>query len=444
MIGARLGPWLLDREIGRGGMATVYLAHADAPHADPPPPRGGQGGGPSVVAVKVLAPELAAEQGFVLRFEREIEIVRRLNHPNIVRFFDSGVHDGRPWFAMEYVAGPSFDAVLEERGRLPWREVLEIACQVAPALKHAHDRGVIHRDLKPSNLLRRPPRQPCPTRGGRPRRRQARRLRRRQPLRRPTPHRHRRRRGHGRIPVARTGGRQAVTARSDLYSLGVVLYTLLIGRPPFEGEIMDLLHKHRYAHFDAPIHFVPEMPADFNVILRVNGERAGQTADRRRGAVPPTRHHPAQGDPSGVRADRRRRGSPLDTRTAPRGSKGQAGPATLMSRLMRRELERQNHGGPARRLLNRPVVLLTLLAVVIGLIVWGFWPPSEDQLYRRAEAAAASSNPDDWDRAAEYLDELDRDHPKHGRQSQVSDLRRKWRNTPRRNRRNTRPERRGR
>ena len=156
MIGARLGPWVLDREIGRGGMASVYLAHADAPPADTP----------SVVAVKVLAPELAAEQGFVLRFEGEIEIVRRLNHPNIVRFFDSGVHDGRPWFAMEYVAGPSFDAVLEERGRLPWREVLEAGCQVAPALKHAHDRGVIHRDLKPSNLLRAPP-PPSPTRGGR-------------------------------------------------------------------------------------------------------------------------------------------------------------------------------------------------------------------------------------------------------------------------------------
>ena len=146
MIGAQLGPWLIDSEIGRGGMATVYLAHADPPPA----------GQPHVAAVKVLAAELAAEQGFVLRFEREIDIVRRLDHPNIVRFFESGVSDGRPWFAMEYVDGPSLDAVLEERGRLPWREVLNFACQIAPALKHAHDRGVIHRDLKPSNLLRAP------------------------------------------------------------------------------------------------------------------------------------------------------------------------------------------------------------------------------------------------------------------------------------------------
>ncbi len=146
MIGARLGPWILDSEIGRGGMAVVYLAHADPPPA----------GEPRVAAVKVLAAELAAEQGFVLRFEREIDIVRRLDHPHIVRFFESGVSDGRPWFAMEYVDGPSFDAVLEERGRMPWREVLDLACQIAPALKHAHDRGVVHRDLKPSNLLRAP------------------------------------------------------------------------------------------------------------------------------------------------------------------------------------------------------------------------------------------------------------------------------------------------
>ena len=97
-------------------MASVYLGRAEAPPE----------GAPNVAAVKVLAPELAAEPGFVLRFEREIEIVRRLSHPNIVRFFDSGVQEGRPWFAMEYVAGPSFDVVLEtahsaavERGPRP-------------------------------------------------------------------------------------------------------------------------------------------------------------------------------------------------------------------------------------------------------------------------------------------------------------------------------------
>ena len=233
-------------------------------------------GEPRVAAVKVLAAELAAEQGFVLRFEREIDILRRLDHPHIVRFFESGVSDGRPWFAMEYVDGPSFDAVLEQRGRLPWREVLNLACQIAPALKHAHDRGVVHRDLKPSNLLQEgargqgsgvsnsPTPEPSP----------------------PTPWRVKLTDfGVASLFASRhltvTGGvvgtaeflspEQAagkpVTRRSDLYSFGVVLYALLIGHPPFEGEVLDLLHKHRFGQFDAPIRLVPDLTPDFNAVI---------------------------------------------------------------------------------------------------------------------------------------------------------------------------------
>ncbi len=425
MIGARLGPWVLDKEIGRGGMASVYLAHADPAPTD----------GPTVVAVKVLAPELAAEQGFVLRFEREIEIVRRLNHPNIVRFFDSGMVDGRPWFAMEYVAGPSFDAVLEERGRLAWREVLELACQVAPALKHAHDRGVIHRDLKPSNLLlakgvrgegsgaREEPGPSCLTPDPSPL----------TPL------------GGvvklGDFGVASlfagrhltvTGGvvgtaeflspEQAagkrVTARSDLYSLGVVLYTFLVGRPPFEGEVVDLLHKHRYAVFDPPLRFTPEMPRDLNDIVC---ELMEKEPDKR----------PADGGVlfrrlDAVRRKMKRLESAPTCAAVPAGPEeggGGPGPATLMSRLMRRELEQQNRGGPLRRLFNRPVVLLALFALVIGALLWTFWPPSAEQLFQRGAAAAASSNPDDWDRALEDFDALDHDHPNHAYRAEVNDLR---------------------
>ena len=408
MIGARLGPWILEREIGRGGMATVYYAHADPPPAV----------GPDVAAVKLLAPELAAEQGFVLRFEREIEIVRRLDHPNLVRFCDSGVANGRPWFAMEYVGGPSFDAVLERRGRLPWREVLDLACQVAPALKHAHDRGVVHRDLKPSNLLRAPdPADP---------------------------------KGVGVVKLSDfgvaslfagrhltvTGGvvgtaeflspEQAagkpVTRRSDLDSFGVVLYAMLVGRPPFEGEVTDLLHKHRFARFDPPAHFVPEMPEELSAIVC---DLLEKEPDKR----------PADGAVLFRRLDSvRRKMDRLEsapTRAAVRSTRddpadrGGQGPATLMSRLMRRELERQNRGGLVRQLLNRPVVLLALLALVIGIIVWAFWPLSEEQLFQRGAAAAASNSPDDWDQAEEYFDALDRDHPNHPHKAEVDALRRR-------------------
>jgi len=408
MIGARLGPWLLDGEIGRGGMAAVYHAQADPRPAE----------GPAVAAVKVLAAELAAEPGFVLRFQREIEIVRHLDHPNIVRFYDSGVHEGRPWFAMEYVAGPSFDAVLERYGRLPWREVLDVGCQLAPALKHAHDRGVIHRDLKPSNLLR----AADPD-------------------------------GPGVVKLSDfgvaslfasrhltvTGGvvgtaeflspEQAagkpVTRRSDLYSFGVVLYTLLTGRPPFEGEVLDLLHKHRFARFDPPVRIVPEMPNDFNdaiceLMEKDPGKRPsdGLVLFRRLDSI---RRKVARLEAAPTVAP----GSYVEGDATSAHEEGKTGPATLMSRLMRRELEHQNRGGPARQLLNRPAVLITLLAITIGAIIWGFWPPSQEQLYQRAAAATASASPDDWDRAAEYLDALDRDHPNHGHQAEVSELRRR-------------------
>jgi Protein kinase domain len=409
MIGTRLGPWLIDSEIGRGGMAAVYLAHADPPPA----------GEPRVAAVKVLAAELAAEQGFVLRFEREIDIVRRLDHPNIVRFFESGVSDGRPWFAMEYVDGPSLDAVLEERGRLPWREVLNLACQIAPALKHAHDRGVIHRDLKPSNLLR----APDPTGPGVVKLTDF---------------------GVASLFASRhltvTGGvvgtaeflspEQAagkpVTRRSDLYSFGVVLYALLTGRPPFEGEVLDLLHKHRFGQFDPPIRLVPEMPPDLNAVIC---ELMEKDPDKR----------PADGAVLARRLESiKRKVERIDAAatTAPtqeyspcsatdEAEGGRRGPATLMSRLMRDELERQNRGGPIKRLFNRPWVLLTLLAVVIGVIVWSFWPIGEEQLYRRGATAAASANPDDWDKAREDFDALDRDHPNHAHKAELDEFRKR-------------------
>src|SRR5437879_1772871 len=144
MIGNRLGPWIIASEIGRGAMGRIFRADraADAP------------GEPAVAAVKVLIAELAGDPVFVGRFQREIAALKQLDHPNIVRFYDAGTAESHFYYAMEFVDGPDYQVILAERGRLPWHEVLTLALQVVPALKHAHDRGIIHRDLKPSNLLR--------------------------------------------------------------------------------------------------------------------------------------------------------------------------------------------------------------------------------------------------------------------------------------------------
>src|SRR5262249_12251608 len=207
------------------------------------------------VAVKVLTAALAQDPGFELRFRREVEVLRQLDHPNVVRYYESGTHDGHSFFAMEYVDGTDFEDLLHEHGSLPWPAGL--ALQVSLALKHAHDRGVIHRDLKPSNLLRATDGTVKLTDFGIAK-------------------------VFAGTHLTATGGvvgtaeylspEQAVgkpvSKRSDLYSLGVVLYTLLTGRTPFEGEtLVDLLHKHRYAQFDLPRKLVPDLPHDLETVV---------------------------------------------------------------------------------------------------------------------------------------------------------------------------------
>jgi serine/threonine protein kinase/tetratricopeptide (TPR) repeat protein len=128
----------LTRELGRGGMAVVYLAH-DTKHD-------------RSVALKVIRPDIDFV-GAAERFSREIKIAARLQHPHILPVFDSGVAAGQLWYTMPYVEGESLRDRLDREGRLPIAEAVRIAREAAQALAHAHQHAVIHRDIKPENLL---------------------------------------------------------------------------------------------------------------------------------------------------------------------------------------------------------------------------------------------------------------------------------------------------
>jgi len=402
MIGDRLGKWLIHRELGRGGMGRVYLAQAEI--------------GGSQAAVKILAAELAQDAGFLHRFQREIDTLSQLNHPSIVRLYEAGFENGVYFYAMEYVEGRSFEELLAEQGRLPWLEVLDAALQICPALKHVHDHGVIHRDIKPPNLMRG---------------------------------------GDGAVKLmdfgiakvfasqhlTATGGivgtaeylspEQAagkpVSKRSDLYSLGVVLYTMLTGRTPFDGTtFVELLHKHRYGQFDRPQRLVPELPHELDDIVcqLLEKDPSKRPADclvlgRQLDSLRRKLERKSQPTQAGDQTD----GTVTDNRVPALEMASGPGAATLMSRLVREELERQNRGGWSRHL-NRAWILLPLLIVCVGILVWTFWPDSAETLFLRGSDLMASAELADKERAwSEYFEKLEQRFPDHPYQDELKKFR---------------------
>ena len=243
MLRDRIGPYLIDKRIGAGGMGHVYLGR----HA--------QTG--AIVAVKELPAALAREEGFVLRFNREIEAMRKLNCPNIVKLFDSGTDSDIYYYSMEYVDGETLTARLRREKRIPWLEAIEISRQICAGLKHAHDAGVIHRDLKPSNLMLGKDGIVKITDFGVAQVFAADRLT----------------STGGSIGTAEFMSPEQVIGarvdkRSDLYSLGAVIYTMIVGQPPFMGPTAsDIMQKQRFGRFDPPKNYVPEIPSWLNDLI---------------------------------------------------------------------------------------------------------------------------------------------------------------------------------
>jgi eukaryotic-like serine/threonine-protein kinase len=240
----KLGPYKLERLLGRGGMGAVYVGLHE--------------GTGERAAIKLLSGHLADDEAFRERFKQEIETLKRLLHPNIVQLHGYGEEEGHLYFVMELVQGRCLQEELVAGRRFNWREVARIGIAIAKALKHAHDRGIIHRDLKPANLLIDTQDHIKLTDFGIAKL-------------------------YGGTNVTAEGGvlgtadymapEQAdgkqVTSRCDLYALGSVLYALLAGKPPFAAksivEVITALQKEK----PVPVRrLAPDTPEEFEKIIQ--------------------------------------------------------------------------------------------------------------------------------------------------------------------------------
>ena len=402
---ARIGPFQILEKIGSGGMGNVYLGRQDETGR--------------MVAVKVLSASLARESGFVGRFNREIDAMRKLKNPHIVELYESGVEGENYYYSMEYVAGETLMSVMRREKRMPWQRAFEFAIQVCQALKAAHDAGIIHRDLKPSNLMVNPEGVVKLTDFG----------------------------------VAQVFASDRLTAtgsiigtaefmspeqaqgkragkQSDLYSLGAVLYAMITGRTPFVGSTaIEVIQKHKFGLFDRPKMFVPDLPIrvdeticrllekepdkrfpDALVLLRHLEQTLRLEEFAKAGATETDDVNPA-GDAMTIAAASRRKPP----------SHQQPGPATLMQTLMRAEMADAVRGGFFTDLFNNVYVLVALLALVI---LGGFWwikpnqpsvgltPEQRQQMFEQGAALLDQSPGPEWLRARrEFFEPLLREDP---------------------------------
>jgi serine/threonine protein kinase len=227
-VGQAFGNYQLERELGQGGMGTVYLAK--------------DSGLNRYVALKILRSDLGDDPSFSRRFLEEVEVTASLAHPNIIRVFTLGEQEGRLYLVMEHLDEPSLENRMDKQTKVSEREVLEIGIGIASALQFAHEEtGLIHRDIKPGNILF----------------------------------------GRGNIPKLADFGlaagarsalgqqdeiwgtpyyvsperllREPEDIRSDIYSLGATLYHAMAGRPPFEAETAEEVAKRHISDRPPPL-----------------------------------------------------------------------------------------------------------------------------------------------------------------------------------------------
>jgi tRNA A-37 threonylcarbamoyl transferase component Bud32 len=372
LVGQQFGPFTIDKELGSGAMGTVYRGRYT---------KTGQ-----VMAIKIMAPGIGSTNAAAVdRFEREIAILKQLNHPNIVRFYGAGKQQGNRYFAMELIDGESLDKVMSRRGRMTWEEVVELGKQLCSALQHAHEQGIIHRDLKPSNIMVL---------------------------------------ADGTLKLTDFGiakdmdlegltatnctvgtasymspeqckGERCLTHKSDLYSLGVMFYELVTGRKPFQADnAMEMFMEHVNGKFERPSRLVLDIPIWLDTLicqlLEKQPEKRPLDANMVASVLSSIREKVEAQQSAGVEAVRRR----LVDRAAgqkPVEEEDKDAARLLMTgkgRAKRKRVKKPFY----EKLWFQAIGLALALGVATTLLYLAFRPPSADKLYQQAKAVMESGN----------------------------------------------------
>ena len=371
LIGQKIGPFHIEKELGSGAMGTVYRAQFD------------NKGKTISVALKVISLGLLGNDSAMARFDREAHILKQLRHPHIVRLLATGKYRSTPFIAMEYVDGEPMDRALQRRGRMGWEEVFAYGKQLCEALQHAHDKGIIHRDLKPSNLMITEKGVLKLTDFGIAKDTDVTALT----------------GANSTIGTAaymspeQCRGEKSLSAKSDLYSLGVVFYELITGRKPFVAETtMDMFLKHVNEQPVRPTKYIPDLPVWVDNLIMFLMEKKvelrpldAQTVAR---MITDIENKVQDQQSLGVEAANARR---VDRKVSDATLDESDREAAKLLRGGKKKKKKKKAVPLGEKVWPKALGLGAVLALLIGAGVWLAWPEPLPKAYANVEAAS----PDD-------------------------------------------------
>lgn len=362
----RIGPFEIEKKLGVGGMGIVYRATFL---------KTGQ-----KVALKVLSPDMSANAKVLSRFEREMEILQKLRHKHIVRYYWGGSIKGQHLYAMEIMDGGSVEDWLKRKGRLTWEQTVDCARHICKGLEHAHNAGIVHRDLKPANLFLS-------------------------------------KQGYlklGDFGIARDNQATALTAagstvgtyaymapeqitgsspithKTDLYALGCVMYELLTGRTPFQAETMvEMLQKHLKEEPDRITSVAIDCPVWLESLVMKLLEKD-----------PEKRYYDALAVQMALDdvIDKVSKQQSVARQTLEGGQNATVTASPDLKKALGKKKKKKKKAGP---FYEQVWFLVACLVLLVAGVTWAVWPPGEEELYAQAAALMDTDDTVKWSTARE-------------------------------------------